>query len=461
MHKYSIRRKKKEDLKGEAPPRAINLIRSDEFDRAFDLLENSREHIFLTGRAGTGKSTLLNYWRDNTVKNIVILAPTGVAALNVRGQTVHSFFGFKPSTTLANIYKQGKTGNNNMYQKLDAIVIDEVSMVRADLLDCIDKFMRLNGRDRNAPFGGTQMIFVGDLFQLPPVLTENERQAFESLYTTPYFFSARVLNEQKLFGSVVSLQTFCLERIHRQTDKSFIELLNRVRSNGTTEEDLSILNKRVNPRASTDNCEILLTATNSQAAMINDTRLRTLPGREYNLAGVIDGDFDRRSLPTEENLRLKIGAQVMLIANDSMGQWVNGSIGIVQSVEADENGLIFVMVELEDGNVVQVGPHTWDLYRYKFNKHTESLQSKSIGKFMQYPLKLAWAVTIHKSQGKTFSKAVIDVGRGIFAHGQLYVALSRCRSLDGITLSRPLSFRDVIVDDRVAEFMRGTVSASF
>jgi len=460
MHKYSIGRKKTENF-GIPAKKHDHIIHTDEFDRAFELLENSRDHIFLTGRAGTGKSTLLNYWRDNTVKNIVVLAPTGVAAMNVRGQTIHSFFGFRPSTTLSDIRRHSKNGAKTMYGKLDAIVIDEISMVRADLLDCVDKFMRLNGRDRNSPFGGTQIIFVGDLYQLPPVLTENERQAFESLYPTPYFFSARVLNEQKLFNSVTALQTFCLDKIHRQTDQKFIELLNRIRSNGVTEEDLSLLNKRVNPKAGTDNCEILLTATNAQAMTINDNRLRALPGREYTLAGVIDGDFDRRALPTDENLRLKIGAQVMLIANDPSGEWVNGSVGVVQGVEVGEEGLTRVVVELEDGNVIEVGPHTWDLYRYKFNKHTESLESKSIGKFMQYPLKLAWAVTIHKSQGKTFSKAVIDVGRGIFAHGQLYVALSRCRSLDGITLSRPLSFSDVIVDERVADFMRQTTAALF
>ncbi|HUH65737.1 MAG TPA: AAA family ATPase [Syntrophales bacterium] len=417
-----------------------------QFQRALDLMEETHRNVFITGRAGTGKSTLLNFFCDNTDKKAVILAPTGVAAVNVGGQTIHSFFGFKPDVTPSSIRKKIRDEKKNLYKKLETIVIDEISMVRADLLDCVDKFLRLNGPDGGVPFGGVQMIFIGDLYQLPPVVTGQEREIFRGHYKTPYFFGAKVFE-------ALDMEFVELEKIYRQRDDEFIRLLNAIRNRTMTDDDLAMLNQRVQNgfTAPADDFFIYLTSTNEQANRINDEQLTGLKGKTYSFHGFIDGDFGKEYLPTALVLKLKKGAQIMLLNNDSLGQWVNGTVGRMMGVKKDEEGGKVIVARLDNGKKVEIAPYTWEIFRF-FLKNGE-LASEVVGAFTQYPVRLAFAVTIHKSQGKTFERAVIDVGRGTFAHGQMYVALSRCTTLDGIALVKPIRKTDILMDWQVVKFL--------
>lgn len=416
-----------------------------EFLDAYNLMEHSSDCLFITGSAGTGKSTLLNYFRKHTKKNIVVLAPTGIAALNVGGQTIHSVFKFPLGVVTSKSIE--KVRQRDFFKAIDTIIIDEISMVRADIIDGIDYFMRLNGRDKRKPFGGAQMIFMGDLFQLPPVLSsEDEQSLFMSLYQTPYFFSGAVFEK-------VLLRIIRLTKIFRQCDHDFIELLQAIRANQATESHLKQINARVQPDFQPNEKDFFITLTtrNDLAARINAERLALISKPLKSFTGSIEGNFDRRILPTEENLTLKVGAQVMFVKNDPQKRWVNGTIGKVREilphaikVEVEENGLRRVLTaERVD----------WEILKHDFDPQSKQVFSEPVGVFTQFPLRLAWAVTIHKSQGKTFDKVVIDLGHGAFAHGQLYVALSRCRSLDGIVLKSPIRSRDVIVDRRIVEFM--------
>ncbi len=419
------------------------------FLAALNVMEGSKKHAFITGRAGTGKSTLLDYFRAMTRKQVVVLAPTGVAALNVQGQTIHSFFGFKPSITPDKVKKV--TGwEGEVYRKLDTIIIDEVSMVRADLLDCIERFLRLNGRHPKEWFGGVQMVFIGDLYQLPPVVSSSEREIFSDRYETPYFFSAQVFREQDFTMEFVEL-----EKVYRQTEQEFIELLSAIRNRSCTDEDLRRLNERYDPAfIPPDNrFYITLTSTNDLAQTRNLEKLDSLPGPVFQYPCTVTGDFDTGSLPTEGVLMLKEGAQVMLVNNDKSGQWVNGSIGRIRGIEAREGGEDVLVVTLNDGTDVEVTPYTWELFEYEYDKATKRISTRKTGAFTQYPVRLAWAVTIHKSQGKTFDRVVIDIGRGTFAHGQVYVALSRCTSFEGITLIKKITRAHIRMDWRVADFL--------
>jgi ATP-dependent DNA helicase PIF1 len=419
---------------------------NEEFTAALDLMENTRRHLFVTGRAGTGKSTLLEYFRQKTARKVVILAPTGVAALNVGGETIHSFFKFTPGVTPVQARKKKR---GKMYKNIDTIVIDEVSMVRADLLDCVDAFLRRNGPMPDAPFGGIQMIFIGDLYQLPPVVTPAERDLFRINYRSPYFFDAHALEG-------IDLTLIELHTIYRQHDDEFIAVLEHIRNNNLTPVQLSALNRRVGAEliGGRTKYSVYLTTTNKMADAINTRYLSSLSGNLRMFAATVDGDINDRVFPTAAQLRLKKGAQVMLLNNDSAGRWVNGTLAKVLGIEYDEESEQYVVVvELETGEEEYVTPHRWDLFKYVYDEQARSVEPEPVGTFTQYPLKLAWAVTIHKSQGKTFDNAVIDFGSGTFAHGQAYVALSRCRTLEGIVLKRPFNQQDVVMDRRIVEYM--------
>lgn len=424
-----------------------------QFLHAYDLLANGRGHVFITGRAGTGKSTLLQYFREHTTKQVAVLAPTGVAAVNVQGQTIHSFFHFRPDITPDAVAKiRIRRKERELFQALDAIIIDEVSMLRADLLDCVDRFLCLHGRNPRQPFGGIQMIFIGDLFQLPPVVKTEEEEIFREFYESPFFFSAKVMNGLPL--SVIDLA-----KIYRQNSDDFIEILNAIRYDTLTDRQIQKLNERYLPdfEPSPDDFYVYLASTNAIVDRINGRMLRQLSGDICQFDGTVEGEFDQAAFPTQKFLELKVGAQVMLLNNDPEGRWVNGSIGQIRGVSEDLSATAVVRVALEGGMEVEVTPFRWDMYRFSFNEATRQVESRSVGAFIQYPLRLAWAITIHKSQGKTFSHVIVDMGQGAFAHGQTYVALSRCTTWEGLILRRPFSRRDVLVDQRVIAFIHRDV----
>ncbi len=414
-----------------------------DFTQAYELMENTNKSIFITGKAGTGKSTLLKHFKDNTEKKVVILAPTGIAALNVGGSTLHSFFKFPPRPIQASEVKAVSRKRSQLYKKIDTIIIDEISMVRSDMMDVIDHFMRLNGKKSKEPFGGVQMIFIGDLFQLPPVVSnEEEAKLFTTTYNSPFFFSAKVFDE-------IQLDFIELTKVFRQSEQEFIHLLNSIRNNQATSSELKQINQRYQPQFELNIKEIYitLTTTNSIASQINTAHLEKLSTREYKFEGKITGKFAKGTLPTDSVLSFKTGAQVMFVKNDSDGRWVNGTLGRIKKITTEQ-----IQVETPDKKIHTVKQSKWEIPAYKFDEKGQKLTTDIIGSFTQYPLKLAWAITIHKSQGKQFDKVIIDLGWGAFAHGQLYVALSRCKTLDGLILKTKVRQKDVIVDDRVREF---------
>ncbi|MEA3449956.1 MAG: AAA family ATPase [Patescibacteria group bacterium] len=421
------------------------------FKQALDVMENSEENLLLTGKAGTGKSTLLDYFRSQSKKKVVVLAPTGVAAINIQGKTIHSFFGFKPDITL-NKVKKIKPGveYGRIYKELDAIIIDEISMVRADLLDCIDKFMRLNGKNKTFSFGGAQMIFIGDLYQIPPVVSFRDRKIFSGHYTSPFFFSSNVF-----FDANFSYKYIELEKVYRQKDAHFINLLNAIRNNSAEDDDIAALNKRLKPsfKAKPDDFYICLVAVNALADKINEEELKKLSGRTWKNKAKLKGKFTASSPPAPEELTLKAGAQVMLTNNDTEGRWVNGTVGQVVGIKKKKNEHDGVVLEINSGEKVLVYPNKWEIFEYKLENG--EISSKIIGSYIQYPIRVAFAITIHKSQGKTFDKVIIDLTRGTFAHGQLYVALSRCTSLEGIVLRKEIKRGHIRMDWNVVKFITG------
>lgn len=419
---------------------------NSQFRKALEIIENTYSNVFVTGRAGTGKSTLLEYFRETTTKNIVVLAPTGVAALNVGGETIHSFFKFKIGITPSQIKK---VKNNSIYKSIDAIVIDEVSMVRSDLLDCIDVFMRKNGKCTDLPFGGVQMIFFGDLYQLPPVVTKDEHEIFRTFYKSPYFFDSHALDK-------TMMEFIELGKVYRQRDQSFIDILDGIRSNTLKEEQYNVLNSRLGVEFADSHSKysIYLTTTNKMADGINSEQIERINKKKWTFTAVTEGTIDKKYFPTAFELEIKVGSQVMMLNNDINGRWVNGSLAEVVGVEFDQERQCYAIgIELEDGLVEEVIPYKWEIFKYSYDKNDNSVHAEPVGIFVQYPMKLAWAVTIHKSQGKTFDNVVIDIGYGTFAHGQAYVALSRCRSLEGIALKRPFHKRHIMMDNRILEFL--------
>jgi ATP-dependent exoDNAse (exonuclease V) alpha subunit len=425
------------------------LLLNEDFRLALDVLERQGRNAFITGRAGTGKSTLLQLFRNTTRRKVAVLAPTGTAAINVRGQTIHSFFGFAPRilTPKEASRKAYPKERQQLYQRLDTLVIDEISMVRADLLDGIHRFLQVN-RESLEPFGGVQVVLFGDPFQLPPVVSrdETERSYFRDYYLSPYFFDAQVLENAWPSFSLVELR-----RVYRQESAYFLRLLEAVRTNAAGPEELDALNECCRPYFSDAEGYITLCARNTTADRINQEALRRLPGKSRTYEATIQGQFDASLYPTEKFLSLKEGAQVMFIKNAPDREYVNGTIGVVKRLHDT-----YVEITVEEVNqpkrTVYAEQAKWEIVRYRIHDETGELTTEVLGVFEQLPLRLAWAVTIHKSQGKTFDRVILDLEGGAFEHGQLYVALSRCRTLEGLVLRRPIRSRDVITDPRVVDF---------
>ncbi|MBC7382411.1 MAG: AAA family ATPase [Bacteroidia bacterium] len=425
-------------------------VHNNNFKRAFEAIEYTDECLFITGKAGTGKSTLLRHFVKNTKKQCVVLAPTGIAAINVGGATIHSFFYFPFRPLVANddeIKRFAKSSDKfKIMHKLDILIIDEVSMLRADIIDAIDFSLRINGGDMSKPFGGKQVVFFGDLFQLEPVVQNNEveRYLFTEYYKSHYFFDAKVFTQ-------IHLHCIELRKVYRQSDPDFIKLLDSVRLKNADENDLKQLNVRVQKyfEAPIDELYVNLCTRNNTAAGINEYELRKLSGAEYIFKGIIEDEFNPKQLPTESILILKEGAQIIFIKNNPEGKWVNGTIAKIKQLLPGK-----IEVQLENGSIEEVKMETWENKLYRWDADNRRVKSETIGTFKQFPIKLAWAITIHKSQGLTFERMIVELGGGTFAHGQLYVALSRCRSLEGMVLREPIKYSDMIIDDRVIDFAR-------
>lgn len=406
-----------------------------EYAAALDYVKVGEGHLFVTGRAGTGKSTLLRALRNIVDSELAIVAPTGLAAVNAGGQTIHSFFGLPPRLVRPDDIRRSRNGQ--LMRKLDLLVIDEVSMVRSDLMWAIDQTLRVNrGRPRE-PFGGVRLILFGDLHQLPPVVQEAEvAQHLESEFGGPFFFTVSALRE----GAGTALLE--LTQVFRQSDEALIDVLNRVRDGDVTEDDLLVLNERVSPIRTLSEGErfVILTPTNAAAQRINMAYLDALPAQRFTYEAGVTGDYSQSAQPTDQALTLKVGAKVILLRNDTDRRWVNGSIARISKLEKNR-----VWIEI-GGKEYEVEQASWEQRRYAYDKEAEKIVGTVAGTFKQFPLRLAWALTIHKAQGLTLDNVYIDLGRGTFAHGQAYVALSRCRSLEGLALARKLEPRDILFD---------------
>ena len=419
-------------------------LKNKEFIKALDIVEYSYDSLYLTGKAGTGKSTLLRHIMRNCKKKMIFLAPTGIAALNIKGMTIHSFFQLPfgpilsddPRLTDIRYSRQKK----NIIKKLNLVVIDEVSMCRADIIDAIDYCLRNYGGDPNKAFGGKQMLFVGDPFQLEPVVTPSDKLVLAKTYETAYFFSSSAYKE-------AFVQHVELKKVYRQHDTYFINLLDKIRTDNITQEELGEVNYQYTEEENTEDFSILLSSLRKIADDTNRQKLNELTVDETVFQAQLKGAFSAKNYPTDLALRLKIGAQVMFIRNDVQKQWVNGSIGKIVGINKTE-----IQVELETGKTVSAEAETWDNLKYYLDDDGE-IKEEVLGSFTQIPLRLAWAITIHKSQGLTFENVIIDLGNGAFSAGQTYVALSRCTSLEGITLRTPIRKKDIIVRREVLDFI--------
>ncbi len=424
-----------------------------EFQDIWKLISYTRQSVFMTGKAGTGKSTFLRYIVENTKKKTVVLAPTGIAAVNAGGVTLHSFFHipFKPllpddpELQIRSLRQRLKHSSEQqkLIRELELIVIDEVSMVRADIIDFIDKVLRLYSGKLREPFGGKQLLLVGDIFQLEPVVTSDMRDIFRDLYPNMYFFSARVFRE-------FALVPIELQKVYRQSDTTFISMLDRMRTGCVSPEDIATLNSRVDPEASNSSKKdftMTLAPKRDTVDAINTDHLQKLRRKLYNFQGTIRDKFPENSLPAPLVLDLKVGAQVVFVRNDPERRWVNGTIGKVHSISDD-----ILEVALENGAVHVVNREIWENVCYRYDKETKKITEEVLGTFTQYPLRLAWALTIHKSQGLTFPRVIIDMQGGAFASGQAYVALSRCQSLEGLTLRSKVNPYDFFVNPAIRSF---------
>lgn len=424
-----------------------------EFQNALRLIQYTRQSVFLTGKAGTGKSTFLKHVCKVTKKKYVVLAPTGIAAINAGGSTLHSFFKLPFHPLLPDDPNfQGKklhdtlkysSDHRKLIQNIELVIIDEISMVRADIIDFIDKVLRIYSRNMREPFGGKQVLLVGDIFQLEPVVKADEREIISRFYPNPYFFSARVFQEMEL----VAIE---LTKVYRQTDKVFVGVLDRIRTNTAGSADLQLLNTRCNAPIHKGENDMYITLATRRDTVdhINEQKLAELPGKAVKLQGEIHGEFPENSLPTLMELIVKPGAQVIFIKNDQEKRWVNGTIGTISGMSDD--GIMYVVTE--DGKEFDVHKESWSNVRYRYNETEKKIEEEELGTFIQYPIRLAWAITVHKSQGLTFSRAIIDFSGGVFAGGQTYVALSRCTSLEGIQLKREITRADIFVRPEIVSF---------
>lgn len=423
-------------------PQKITL--TPEQQAVFARIENTQEHLFITGRAGTGKSTLLQHVSHNTSKNLVICAPTGVAAINVGGQTIHSLLKL-PTGVIADHNLPQRKELTALLQAINTLVIDEISMVSADLMDGIDRALRQARKRPHDPFGGVQIIMFGDPYQLPPVPPRdpNERAYFQDTYNSLWFFDANVWQQTPVY--VIELTT-----VLRQKDDRFKRILSAVRV-GEVDAQMAAELNTAGARKPPEKSIITLATTNATVRAINERELAKLPGKSRIVGAKITGTFKENSFPAEEQLELKVGAQVMFLRNDPDGRWVNGTIGTVRKIFEK------LVVEV-DGELHEVETATWERFEYSYDPDTKRLDKKPVAEFAQYPLRLAWAVTIHKSQGQTYDQVIVDLGNRVFSAGQTYVALSRVRTLDGLYLSRQLRPQDIIIDLAVKRFVAANLT---